>query len=195
MVAFAEWLNPTRSIGLISYLFAAVCSGVAWTTRRASLRLRNLAAIFAVLEVALFLDVAFSVRWRLHDLLENAAIRSNLYAQRTGPQLAALALLALAAAVGITLVSWRFRGRSGAIVAACGAIFSVSIWCAEVVSLHTTDEVFYYRVGGVMLVSLCWIASSLMTGLGILWESRAIQLDPYSGAKAAGEPPLSVRDS
>ena len=52
----------------------------------------RLAAVLAVLEAGLFLDMAFSVRWQLHDLLEGEAIRENLYAQRVGPQIAALGL-------------------------------------------------------------------------------------------------------
>jgi hypothetical protein len=147
------------------------------------------------MEAGLFLDLAFSIRWQLHDLLEGQAIRENLYAQRAGPQLAALCLLGAAAAAGMGLAFQRLRGRTGAVAAACGAILSLSIWCAEVISLHAADEVFYRTVDGVMLVSLCWVTCSLRTGLGILWDARARRADARQGANSSGRPPSSLTDS
>jgi hypothetical protein len=58
-------------------------------------------------------------------------------------------------------------------VAICGAILSLSCWCAEVISLHAVDAIFHATINGIMLVSLIWVAGSLMTGLGILWDLRA----------------------
>lgn len=173
MNSLAGWLNPTRFIGLVAYLFAATCCGIAWgRSWRAPQRGRP-ASILALLETGLFLDMAFSIRWQLHNMLEDQAIRENLYGQRTGPQLVALGLLGVATAGGIGLAFQRLRGRTGAIVAVCGAILSLSCWCAEVISLHATDTVFYHMIGGVKLISLCWVACSTMTGFGILWDARA----------------------
>jgi hypothetical protein len=195
MISLAGWLNPTRFIGLNAYLFAATCCGIVWARGCRTPRLSRFAAVLTVLEVGLFLDMAFSVRWQLHDVLESEAIRENLYAQRVGPQLAALGLLGAAAAAGMGLAFQRLRGRTGATVAACGAILSLSCWCAEVISLHATDTVLYQTVDGVMLVSLCWIAFSLMTGLGILLDARAARSQPCQDAKPAGKPPSSLIDS
>lgn len=189
MISLVKWLNPTRFIGLGSYFFATVCCATAWARCRRTPRSGQLAAVLAVLEAGLFLDMVFSFRWQLHDLLEGQAIRENLYAQRAGPQLAALGLLAVAAAVGIGLVLQRLRGRTGAIVAACGAILSLSCWCAEVISLHATDAVFYCAVDGIMLVSLCWVACSLMTGVGILWDARMASSHICQGTNPAAKPP------
>jgi len=171
MTFHAGWLNPTRIIGMTAYLFTAVSCTIAWARYRGSPRMRRLVGVIAVLEAGLFLDMVFSVRWQLHDLLEGEAIRENLYAQRFGPQLAALIILGAIAAAGIGLTWLRFHGRAGAIIAVWGVVLSLSCWCAEVISLHAIDAVIYYTVDGVMLVSLCWVACSLMTGLGILWES------------------------
>ena len=174
MTSHAEWLNPTRIIGMSAYLFAAVSCAIAWARYREFPHLRRLAWVIAVLEAGLFLDMAFSVRWQLHNLLEGEAIRENLYAQRFGPQLAALIILGAAAAIGIGLTWLRFRGRAGAIIAGWGAVLSLSCWCTEVISLHAIDAVFHYTVDGVMMVSLFWVACSLMTSLGILWDSWAV---------------------
>jgi hypothetical protein len=185
MTLIAGWLSATRVIGLTAYLFAAAACGIAWAKGRGTPRRRRLAAVLAVLEAGLFLDMVFSGRWLLHDLLENEAITANLYAQRTGPQLATLGVLGAAAAAGMGLALQCLRGRTGASVAVCGVILSLSCWCAEVISLHVIDTVFYHTVDGVMLVSLIWIVCSLMTGLGILWDSRAA---------CAETPPSSLTD-
>ncbi|MDR3750841.1 MAG: hypothetical protein P4K94_05075 [Terracidiphilus sp.] len=170
MISLAGWMTPTRSVGMAAYLFAAASCSIAWAKSRGTPPRRRLAAILAALEISLFLDMAFNGRWLLHDLLENKAMAENLYAQRVAPQLVALSILAVAAAVGMGLTLHALRGRAGASVAICGAILSLSCWCAEVISLHAVDAIFHAAVGGIMLVSLIWVAGSLMTGLGILWD-------------------------
>ena len=192
MISLAGWLNPTRVIGLSAYLFALVSCGIAWARGRGTPRGPRLAAVLAVLEAGLLLDMAFSARWLLHDLLENVAIANGLYSHRVGPQLGALGFLGVAAAAGMGLAFQRLRGRKGAIVAACGALLSVSCWFVEVISLHATDTVFYYTVDGVMLVSLCWVACALMTGLGILWDTPASHAHAAQSANPAGAPPSSL---
>lgn len=195
MIILVEWLPPTRLIGLNAYLLATICCAIAWARGRGTPRLGRLAAVLVVLEAGFFLDMVFSIRWQLHDLLQGEAIRANLYAERAGPQIAVLGFLGAAAAAVMGLSFQRLRGRAGATVAACGAILSLSCWCAEVISFHAADAVFYSTVGGVMLVSLCWVAGSLMTGLGILWDARAAGSTTGQGAKPAGKPPSSLTDS
>jgi len=192
MVTLAGWLNPTRVIGLSANLFALISCGIAWTIGRGSPRRGRLAAVLTVLEAGLVADMAFSFRSLLHDLLENEAIAKGLYAQRAGPQIVALYLLSAAAAAGMGLAFQRLRGRTGAFVATCGAILSLSCWCVEVISLHATDTVLYYTVDGVMLVSLCWVACALMTGLGILWDTPASHAHAAQSANPAGAPPSSL---
>jgi len=101
----------------------------------------------------------------------------NLYDHRTPLQIVALGVLSAAAATGVGLAFQRLRGSAGGIMATCGAILSLCCWCAEVISLHAFDTVLYCQVGGVMLVSLCWVTCALMTGLGILWDFRAARAD------------------
>ena len=171
-------LDPTRIIGLIACLFALVSCGIAWAIVRGAAHRGRLAAALAVFEAALFLDMAFNVRWQLHDLLENEAIARSLYGQRFGPQHVALSLIGCALAAGMGLALWRLRGRAGASLAVCGGILSLSCWCVEVISLHAVDAVLYRTVHGVMFVSLIWIVCSLMTGVGILWDALAFRTHP-----------------
>ncbi|MGA2970809.1 MAG: hypothetical protein ABSE75_13525 [Acidimicrobiales bacterium] len=177
MLSLAGWLNPTRIIGLIAYLLSAISCGIAWAGSRGIPRQRKLATVLAVLEAGLFLDMAFSIRLLLHDMLAGDAKMENLYAHRTPLQIAALGALSAAAATGMGLAFQRLRGSAGGIMATCGAILSLCCWCAEVISLHAFDTVLYCQVGGVMLVSLCWVTCALMTGLGILWDFRAARAD------------------
>jgi len=103
MIFLDTSLSPTQFIGLSAYLFAAISCGVAWGRSRRFSRLAWLAAVLTVLEAGLFLDMAFSIRWHLHDVLKDEAIKEGLYDLRVGPQLAALGLLGVAAAGGIGL--------------------------------------------------------------------------------------------
>jgi len=195
MISVAGWTTPTRSVGMATYLFAATSCGIAWVRSGPVPRRRRLALFLAALEVGLFLDMVFNGRWLLHDLLEKEAIARNLYVQRVGPQLAALGLLGAAAAATIGLVLRTLRGRAGVSVAVCGVILSLSCWCAEVISLHAVDTVFHSTVNGIMLVSLIWVAGSLMTGLGILWDLRAPYAAMSSAANRAHTPSSSLTDS
>jgi hypothetical protein len=173
MTSIPGWPSATQSIGLAACLFAFVCCAIAWIRGRSVPLLRRVSAILAVLEAALFLDMAFNGRWLLHDWLENQAIARGLYAMRTGPQIAALCFLGGCATAAIAFTLWRLRGNTGASLAPCGGILSVGCWCVEVVSLHAVDHVLYSTVDGVMLVALAWIAFALMTGAGILWHLLA----------------------
>jgi hypothetical protein len=195
MISLGGWPAPTRIIGLFSYSLAAIACGIAWAINRKIPRASRLAVLLAALEAALFLDMAFNTRWQLHDLLEGEAIRENLYSRRVGPQLVVLGLLVVSAASTMGLAYKRFRGRTGATLAACGVILSLSCWCSEVISLHATDTVFYLRIGEAKLVSLCWLTCSLMTVLGILWDAREARFHVKQGAKPTGKALSPLTDS
>jgi hypothetical protein len=173
MISIHGGVNPTQFIGLSTCLFAFVCCVIAWIGGRGFPRFRRIAALLAVLEAALFLDMMFSGRWLLHDWLENEAKARGLYAARAGPQIAALCFLGGCAAAGIAWTLWRLRGKQGATLAACGGILSLVCWCVEAVSLHAVDRVLYRTFDGIMRVTLIWIACALMTGVGILGEMLA----------------------
>lgn len=179
MVSTTAWLSPTRAIGLSAYLFAFVSCVVAWLKSSGPPHRKRLAAILAELEAALLLDMTFDVRWMLHALVDRVAMAKGVYGLRAGPQVVMLVLLGGIVAGAMGLALWRFRGRTGASLAACGGILSLSCWCAEVISLHAVDAVAYHVVHGVMLVSLAWIACSLMTGVGILWDAFVFRFHPH----------------
>jgi uncharacterized iron-regulated membrane protein len=178
MISSAGWLNPTRIIGLASCLFALASCVIALAKGSGPPRRKRLAAILAGLEGALLIDMVFDIRWMLHDFEDRVAMENGVYGLRSGPQMAMLVLLIGIVLGALGLAIWRFRGRTYASLAACGGILSVSCWFAEVVSLHAVDAVAYHRIHGAMLVSLAWIACSLMTGVGILCDAFAFRAYP-----------------
>jgi len=195
VISVAGWLNPTRIIGLTACTFALALCVFAWAGGHGTARQRRLAAVIGVLEAALLLDMALNGRWLLHDLLENESMTRNLYAQRADPQLAALGLLGVAAMAAVGLVLWHFRNRTGAALAGGGVVLSLTCWCVEVVSLHTVDRVLYREIYGVKPVCLVWIACSLITGAGILWDMREGNAQARPARGLAETLPASPTDS
>lgn len=193
-------MSETQFAGTIAYLFSATASYFAWFMSRYTLRRLRLSVLLAAVETALFFDMVFNCRWRLHDMLESEAVTRNLYAQRVGLQLVTLGLLAVLTTVVMVQIIRRLSRRSGAKIAASGAVLSFLFWCVEVISLHATDAVFHYTIHGIMLISAAWIVCSLITGLGILWDtlyvmqsSDASSTPPYIPSqilnKEVGQPP------
>jgi hypothetical protein len=171
--AFAGSLRPARILGLAPGLFALTSCAAAWVRGRRAPRPNQLASILTLLEAALVLDTIFNGRWLVHNWLEGLAKADNLYAARSGPQHLALELLAYAVAIVAAWSIWRLRRRPGAALAALGGILSAACWCVEVISLHTVDAFLYQTMHGVTLVRLIWAACSLITGVGILWDTFA----------------------
>jgi hypothetical protein len=195
MTLQSGWVPSTRMIGVAVYLFTVASCCVAWARGGGKPRRRRLAVWLAALEVGLLLDMASNGRWVLHDLLKNEAIAENLYSQRASPQKAALVLLCAAAVAGMGLALHLLRRRAGAALAVCGAILSLSFWCAEVISLHAYDAAFHSKAHGVMFVGLVWVAGALMTGLGMLLDLRVSHDASQPGVRCAGAPPSSLTDS
>ena len=169
MITSQGWLNPTRAVGLLAYGTAVTCCGVAWI-RSKSRRASQLAVVLTLIETLLLLDIAFSWRWMLHDLIGGFAQRHNEYGARRVPQVIAVSILVGVLVLGL-FSTWRFfRGRFGHLLAVSGVILSLVVWCTEVVSLHSVDRLLYYSLGNVMAVSIPWILACAMTSIGILLD-------------------------
>ena len=59
-----------------------------------------------------------------------------------------------------------------AAIAVAGTLLSVALRCAEVLSYHYLDAVLYAQAGKVMVVSILWMALTLLTCLGVWIDSR-----------------------
>lgn len=177
MILPFEGLSATRLVGLAAY--AGAVAGCAWRwrddRRREGQRRAGNSGVFgvlAVVQMALLLDIAFNLRWKLHEFFMQGAVSHGLYAMRRQPQRFALFVLGTFAILGCALIVSRFRRRRGVALAVAGTSFSVALRCAEVLSYHDLDAVLYHAVGGVMLVSLLWAGLTLLTLAGVWIDDR-----------------------
>jgi len=125
-----------------------------------------------VLQSALLVDMLFNLRWLLHNKLASEFMGHHFYDRRVGPQHIALFLVAAAATAGIWLLLKSLRGRRGAQLASCGMILWISIWFAEVISLHSMDVFLHKSLAHVNVRDAVWIVSSIMISYGVLLDVR-----------------------
>ncbi len=172
-MATFEWLTATRATGMIAYGVAFTCCIIASMLAKGDRAKSRLARILALFEVLLFLDIVLNLRWILHQFFMDEATHVALYASRRGPQAVVLIVLVLLFLLGLRVVSQKFRGRCGALLAVSGTLLSLIVWCTEVISLHAVDHILYHPVGRWMSVCFLWVIASAMTSVGILVESRS----------------------
>ena len=129
--------------------------------------------VLAAVQLVLLLDIAFNLRWRLHDFFMQEAMAHGVYGLRRPPQLLALCTLIGVSTLCCAFILSRFRRRRGAAIAVAGTLLSVALRCAEVLSYHDLDAVLYAQVGKVMMVSILWTALTLLTYLGVWIDGRS----------------------
>jgi len=176
------WSNPTRATGVTAYGVALACCIWAWSRAKGDAAKSQLAALLAVCEGCLLLDMAFNLRWSLHQMFMDEAQTLAVYASRRGPQALALLVLVGVFLFGLWMASQRFHGRVGALLAVSGALLSIALWCTEVVSLHQVDHIFYRSIGSLFTVSFLWIIACTLTSVGVLIESKRPRKDARSTA-------------
>lgn len=125
-----------------------------------------------VLQLALLVDMVFSLRRHLHNRLAKEFQVHHFYDRRVGPQHLALFLVAAAALTGIWLLLKGLRGRKGAQLASCGMVLWISTWFAEVISLHSMDVFLHKSLAHVTVRDAVWIVSSIMISYGVLLDVR-----------------------
>ncbi len=161
------WLTPVKASGLAAYLMAsAACAATVLLS--VDRRIVRLASILCALDLFLVSDIAFNWRWKLHDQLSWSAITHHWYAFRTGPQIAALAFLAIMLLLAAVSLGRRLSSIRGGRLALCGALLSIGSWFTEVISLHAIDAILYRSVGPLMVVCFIWMLAAITTTAGIL---------------------------
>jgi hypothetical protein len=176
MITSGAWLTPTRASGLAAYGTAVTCCGIAWFKANNTRKDSQLAARLTVIEGALLLDIIFNWRWMLHDFAAGLTKRAHDYAFRASPQELLDTLLLILLLFGWVSVFRKFPGRIGALLAVSGVLLSLGLWCVEVVSLHAVDAILYHLAGKVMVVSFLWILAAMMVSVGVLIDSRKLQV-------------------
>jgi hypothetical protein len=171
------WRDPTRAAGVAAYGVALACCVFAWSQAKGDSAKSRLAALLTVCDGLLLLDMVFNVRWILHQFFLDEATAVALYASRRGPQTLVLVALAGVFLFGLRRAAQKLHGRGGAVLAVSGVLFSVTLWCTEVVSLHAVDHILYRSIGNLMTVSFLWIVACMLTSIGVLVESKAVWKD------------------
>ena len=140
--------NPTQVAGLLA--FAASTLACVWAARR-----KHSAgwAVLSAVHAALWLDILFNTRHRLHDHVNTALRALGLYESRVWLQ--ALLLLTLAA---VALFAWRARRRTGVAVIATALL--IALLLVEAISWHESDRVLYTYVGPLLLIAYAWLAGA-----------------------------------
>jgi len=177
MIWAFDGLSVTRVVGLAAYASAVVVCACRWWRGELSdgQKHRKGGGVFGILaavQLLLLLDIAFNLRWKLHEFFMQEAMGHGVYGLRRRPQLLALWMLIGASALCCAVIVSRFRRRRGAAIAVAGTLLSVALRCAEVLSYHNLDAVLYAQIGKVMLVSILWMALTLLTCLGVWVDGR-----------------------
>jgi len=167
-----EWFSITRTLGLTSFCSSFVASSLRWEKSRKDSASRRFFAILSAVQLFLLLDMAFDWRWKLHEFWMRAAMASEVYQQRRGPQLLALGLLAVTLAIVSVAILYKMRRRIGAAAAAVGTLLSAGLWATEAISYHAVDAVFYRMAAGAMAVSLLWCVLAAITCIGLWMDSH-----------------------
>jgi hypothetical protein len=157
---------------LIAFAACIVACIVARSRRREFPPGWPLLVSLTVLQLALLVDMLFSLRWLLHNKLASEFLVHHFYDRRVGPQHLALFLVAATASTGIWLLLKSLRCRRGAQLASCGMILWISTWLAEVISLHSIDVFLHKSLAHVTVRDGGWIVSSIMISYGVLLDVR-----------------------
>jgi len=174
MIWAFDGLSVTRGAGLAAYAAAvAACVWRWWRDQLSEKRHGGVFGVLAIVQFVLLLDIAFNLRWKLHEFFMQEAMNHGVYGLRRPPQLLALWMLIGGSALCCVLIVSRFRRRPGAAIAVAGTLLSVALRCAEVLSYHGLDAVLYAQAGRVMLVSILWMALTLLTCLGVWIDGRS----------------------
>jgi hypothetical protein len=167
MMTGNEWLSATRMTGLFSYAASFGACAWRWFAEGRRGRPSGEFLLLAAAQLGLVLDIAFDIRWKLHEFWMTRAMEMHLYGERREPQLVALVLLVGLLLGGAVWILRRFRGRVGLALALSGTMLSIGLWFCEMLSYHFMDIVLYSMVGKLMLVSFLWVGLAMTTCCGV----------------------------
>jgi hypothetical protein len=159
--------NPQQMTGIAC--FATATAACVLAARRGQRAWR----VLAVVQAVFCLEIVFSARHRVHDLVDAALRDHDWYAGRTPWQLGLLVIVA-ALFVAVAPFAWRLA-RSGGPAAAAATIASLAVFAllsVEAVSLHAIDRWMYARIGPLLAEVVGWLAASLVVTVAALVAAR-----------------------
>lgn len=159
--------NPQQMTGIAGFATAAAACALAARGGRRIWR------VLAIVQAAFCLEIVFSTRHRVHNLVDAALREHDWYAGRTPWQLGILVIVAGVLAA-CTLFAWRLArgGGAPAAVAIAASLTVFALLTIEAVSLHAVDAWMYARIGPLLAVVVGWVAASLVVTVAALVAAR-----------------------
>jgi len=146
--------NPTQLLGLVSFASTTIAcifakrnspnEGWAWTA-------------LAITNAAFFFEIIFGIRHRLHDVADSLLFSAGLYEGRADLQYF-LIFVSAAVLLFLSLLLF-FLGRArnpGLSIATVASLTILGLIVLEVISLHQIDQIFYQKIGPILLVGWLW---------------------------------------
>ena len=158
--------NPTQLLGLVAFASATIAcilakrkapnEGRAWT-------------VLAITNAAFFVEIIFGIRHRLHDVAVSLLLSAGLYEGRADLQ---YVLIFVSAAVllfmALLFLFLRRVRKPGLSIATVASLTILSLFVLEAISLHRIDQIFYQKIGPILLVGWLWCIACVAIVLSTL---------------------------
>jgi hypothetical protein len=168
-------LNPTQSLGLLVFGVATLaCLAASGSGAAGATTAKRTWFTLGMVHCLYVLEIWFSTRHILHDLVNSVLRSAGLYADRVGLQMGMLAACGLLTYIGV-LAWWQKRPHSdtpqrNAWLAMGWTAVTLLIFLIEMVSLHAIDRLLYVQLGPFLLVAALW-AFSASCVVWLAWRS------------------------
>jgi hypothetical protein len=153
--------NPTQLLGLAAFASAALACVFA----NGKTPIENRVWIgLALANIAFFVELLFGIRHRLHEAAITFLRSASLYDGRTDLQYGLVfGCVALVLLVALSILLSNKLHRPGLIIATIASLSVVGLFAIEAISLHRIDQIFYERIGPVLLVGWLWSMACAIT--------------------------------
>jgi hypothetical protein len=172
-LAYANDWNTTRVLGTLCYTATALLCGMVVylcamrRKRHDSKHGMGLWVGLLLCQVALIIELQLSMRFDAGQVLRGIIRDMNLYENRRQLQAMAFAVVSLPMIAITSTIFYLVRRRGIAVLlAVAGTIWSVSLFCLPLISLHMVDQIMYHYIGPVMFISLMWSVGAALTFIG-----------------------------
>lgn len=172
-LAYANDWNPTRIFGTMCFaMTSGLCCLVVYLCilrrqRRDPAHGMGLWLSILFAQLAMLIELQLSTRFDAGEVLRGMIRDMGLYENRRQLQAMAFAVVSLPMIVVFSTVFYMVRKRGMAVwLAVGGTLWSVSLFCLPLISLHAVDRIIYHNIGPVMFISLLWSIGAAVTFVG-----------------------------
>jgi hypothetical protein len=158
--------NPTQLLGLVAFASATIACIFA---KRNSPNESWAWTALAITNATFFFEIIFGIRHRLHDVAVSLLLSAGLYEGRADLQ---YVLIFVSAAVllfmALLFLFLRRVRKPGLSIATVASLTILSLFVLEAISLHRIDQIFYQKIGPILLVGWLWCIACVAIVLSTL---------------------------